>query len=387
MPGWIVLAAYLYDRTLSTWLPKTAHFFAFCSVNTLAKVDNLRAAIDSTHRPALIAGLVDFQEAQCYFAITLQGCALFAIWKGGPLLEAATETKANLTTAIIGHVAALGMVCIVFALYILQNARRSSIYVSAVSTLATGVSIITWTRTRRPAELKTKGLESDIPNVPACGWKIDPTKFCEVYPDPGFTAMEAPDVSISGLAMLWILGGQANGLLAHLQAWRHVWKLRPPAWWRTVQHRSLSFPDIPGRIVVATLHFLWARCRHGLAEATFSAMAAVMIAMLSNPDPNGRSWQDKTKWTLGQLIAVTIWAPILIEFLYSAIFGVEEAQEHRLIAPFKVTKQASNPVEDNSKILLNNGKQDTVYRRLDSPSEMELPLVYVQDGVSAPSGH
>ncbi|RMX87038.1 hypothetical protein D0868_15048 [Hortaea werneckii] len=96
--------------------------------------------------------------------------------------------------------------------------------------------------------------------------------------------------------------------------------------------------------------------------------------------------QDNSKWTFGQLIAVTIWAPILIEFLYSAIFGVEEAQEHRLIAPFKVTKQEFNPVEDNSKIPLNNGKQDTFYRRLDSPSEMELPLVYVQDGVSAPSG-
>ncbi|RMZ25510.1 hypothetical protein D0859_10431 [Hortaea werneckii] len=332
----IVLAAYLYDRTLSTWLPKTAHFLAFRSANALAKVDNLRAVIDGTHRPVMIAALVDFQNAQCYFAITLQGCALFAIWKGGPLLEASTETKANVTTAIIGHVAALGMVCIVFALYILHNARRSSIYVSAVSTLAIGVSIITWTRTRRPAELKTKELDLDIPNVPACGGKVDPTKFCEVLSHPGFTGVEAPIVSICGLAMLWILGRQASGLLAHLQAWRHSWKLRPLAWWRTVQHRSLGFPDIQTGFVVTTLRFLW--------------------------------------------------APILIEFLYSAIFGVEEAQEHRLIAPFKVTKQTSNPVEDNSKILLNNGKQDTVYRRLDSPSEMELPLVYVQEGVSAPSG-
>ncbi|RMZ12247.1 hypothetical protein D0860_03031 [Hortaea werneckii] len=382
----IVLAAYLYDRTLSTWLPKTAHFLAFRSANALAKVDNLRAVIDGTHRPVMIAALVDFQNAQCYFAITLQGCALFAIWKGGPLLEASTETKANVTTAIIGHVAALGMVCIVFALYILHNARRSSIYVSAVSTLAIGVSIITWTRTRRPAELKTKELDLDIPNVPACGGKVDPTKFCEVLSHPGFTGVEAPIVSICGLAMLWILGRQASGLLAHLQAWRHSWKLRPLAWWRTVQHRSLGFPDIQTGFVVTTLRFLWVRCRHGLAEATFLAMAAVMIAILSTPDPDGRSWQDKTKWTFGQLIAVTIWAPILIEFLYSAIFGVEEAQEHRLIAPFKVTKQTSNPIEDNSKILLNNGKQDTVYRRLDSPSEMELPLVYVQEGVSAPSG-
>ncbi|RMZ03277.1 hypothetical protein D0862_05728 [Hortaea werneckii] len=381
----IVLAAYLYDRMLSTWLPEIAHFFAFRSAITLARVDNLRAAIDARHRPALIAGLGDFQEAQSYFAITLQGCALFAIWKGGPLLEAANKTQASLTTAIIGHVAALGMVCIVFNLYILHNARRSSIYVSTVSALAIIISMIAWTRTRRQVELKTKGLEADIPNLPACGGKVDPTRFCAVYSDPDFTMLEAPIVSISSLAMLWILVRQANGLLAHLQAWRHAWRLRP-AWWQIVQPCFRAISGTPTRIAVTVLRFLWVRCRHGLAEATFLAMAAVMITILSNPYPDGRSWQDKTKWTFGQLIAVTIWAPILIEFLYSAIFGVEEAQEHRLIAPFKVTKQASNPVEDNSKILLNNGKQDTVYRRLDSPSETELPLVHVQDGVSAPSG-
>ncbi|RMY20942.1 hypothetical protein D0867_03633 [Hortaea werneckii] len=381
----IVLAAYLYDRMLSTWLPETARFLAFHSANTLAQVDHLRAAIDATHQPALIAGLVDFQKAQCYFAITLQGCALFAIWKGGPLLEAATKTQASLTTAIIGHVAALGMVCIVFTLYILHHARRSSIYVSTVSALAITISMITWTRTRRQVELKTKGLEEDIPNVPAYGGKVDPTRFCAVYFDPDFIKSEAPTVSFSSLAMLWILVRQANGLLVHLKAWRHASRLRP-AWWQTVRHRRRGLPEIPGRIAVTTLRFLWVRCRHGLAEATFLSMAAVMIAILSNPYPDGRSWQDKTKWTFGQLIAVTIWAPILIEFLYSAIFGVEEAQEHRLIAPFKVTKQASNSIEDNSKIPLNNGKQDTFYRRLDSPSEMELPLVYVQDGVSAPSG-
>lgn len=381
----IVLAAYLYDRILSTWLPKTARFLAFHSVNTLGKVDHLRAAIDATHRPALIAGLVDFQKAQCYFAITLQGCALFAIWKGGPLLEAATKTQASLTTAIIGHVAALGMVCIVFTLYILHHARRSSIYVSTVSALAISISMITWTRTRTQVELKTKGLEADIPDVPACGGKVDPRKLCGVYSDPSFIMLEAPIVSISSLALLWILVRQASGLLAHLQALRHASRLRP-AWWQTVQHRCSGLPGIPVRIAVTTLRFLWVRCRHGLAEAIFLVMAAFMIVIFSNPYSDGRPWQDNSEWTFGQLIAVTIWAPILIEFLYSAIFGVEEAQEHRLIAPFKVTKQASNSIEDNSNIMLNNGRQDTFYRRLGSPSEMELPLVHLQDDVSAPSG-
>lgn len=381
----IVLAAYLYDRMLSTWLPETARFLAFHSANTLAQVDHLRAAIDATHQPALIAGLVDFQKAQCYFAITLQGCALFAIWKGGPLLEAATKTQASLTTAIIGHVAALGMVCIVFNLYTLHNARRSSIYVSTVSALAILISMITWTRTRKKVELKTKGLEADIPDVPACGGNVDPRKLCGVYSDPGFTMLEAPIVSISSLAMLWILVRQADGLLVHLNAWSHASRLRP-AWWQTVQNCCRELPGIPVRIAVTTLRFLWVRCRHGLAEVTLLAMVAMMIVIFSNPYSDGRPWQDNSKWKFGQLIAVTIWAPILIEFLYSAIFGIEEAQEHRLIAPFKVTKQASNPVEDNSTIPLNNRRQNTFYRRLDSPSEMQFPLVYVQDGVSAPSG-
>ncbi|TKA29857.1 hypothetical protein B0A50_03221 [Salinomyces thailandicus] len=92
------------------------------------------------------------------------------------------------------------------------------------------------------------------------------------------------------------------------------------------------------------------------------------------------SWVTGSTWTFGQMLAVTIWAPIIIEFLYSAIFGVEKAQEHRLIAPFKVVKQPSIALSDET--TQNPAQQNASYRGLDSRSDMELPLVQTPDGVA-----
>ncbi|KAK3058744.1 hypothetical protein LTR09_000309 [Extremus antarcticus] len=43
-----------------------------------------------------------------------------------------------------------------------------------------------------------------------------------------------------------------------------------------------------------------------------------------------------SQWTFGQILAVTIWAPPLVEYIRSAIEGVDEANEHRFVSPYRV---------------------------------------------------
>jgi hypothetical protein len=44
-------------------------------------------------------------------------------------------------------------------------------------------------------------------------------------------------------------------------------------------------------------------------------------------------------WTLGQTISVTIWAPVVAEYLYLLVFGIEEGFRYRLVPPNRVTRE------------------------------------------------
>ncbi|KAK4898980.1 hypothetical protein LTR27_003711 [Elasticomyces elasticus] len=45
-------------------------------------------------------------------------------------------------------------------------------------------------------------------------------------------------------------------------------------------------------------------------------------------------------WSLGQIISVTIWVPVGIEYIHSLAFGIEEGFEYRLKSPYHVRRDA-----------------------------------------------
>ncbi|KAK5718933.1 hypothetical protein LTR17_015524 [Elasticomyces elasticus] len=55
-------------------------------------------------------------------------------------------------------------------------------------------------------------------------------------------------------------------------------------------------------------------------------------------------------WSLGQIISVTIWVPVGIEYLYLLAFGIEEGFEYRLKSPYHVRRDADaeNGVESST---------------------------------------
>jgi len=381
----IVLFAYLYDRTLSTWLGRT-----YLIVRPHAP--KLQKTLDAKQRPALTAGLVDFQKAQAYFAITLQGAALLAIWRGGTLLDATTYPQVGVTISLIGDVAASGIVCIVFGLYMLHTAQKTSTYVSTLSTLAVVMSLVTWTRTRMPMHPTNVEIDTfDAPNISACGGKISPAKFCASYDMVGYTAsFEAPFVAISGCILLVLLFSQSRSALVRM--FRKV-PLCPS--WLDVAPPKLRYQE-PSKVNELTRRMLfcaarvWKIIHHGAVEITLVVMAVVMLIWLVAPGAFGVnsaydriSWRQDPQWTFGQLIAVTIWAPVMIEYVYSAIWGVEEAHEHRLASPYKVIKQKED--RESKPETRSVARTGTFYTRLGSHSELELPLVHAHDAGSVRS--
>ncbi|KAK4546666.1 hypothetical protein LTR36_001884 [Oleoguttula mirabilis] len=390
----ILLAAWLYNRLLSTWL-RWATYLIFARRNASHRAGALQAKLDATQqRPALIAGLVDFQKAQAYFSITLQGAALLAIWTGGPMMDATTPTQWAVTVSLVGDVATSGVVCITFGLYMLHVARKTSPYVSAISAIAIVMSSITWIfRTRRPMlSLSPSGPDTaNAAEMIVCGG-MNPTMFC-AGPDmkTNTRALEVPILAFCIIVMLLLVSCQYHSALTSTT--KMVRALLPE---REVPILTLrrQTPTLLGELrkaVKTWSKWTWDSLRHGVVESIFVLTATAMLAWLVSPstfDADATQqpppWQKNPKWTIGQLIAVTIWAPTLIEYLYSAVRGLEDAHEHKYPHPYRLVKDDSGS-EDPEK-MPSMSRTDTFYRRLNSTShshsDFELPLVHVHDDSS-----
>lgn len=72
--------------------------------------------------------------------------------------------------------------------------------------------------------------------------------------------------------------------------------------------------------------------RYWVPEVAEAVVGALNIAMMEQMINNGemKAIGSGIQWTFAQLISVTIWAPLIVEYLYAALRGVKTMQEHRV---------------------------------------------------------
>ncbi|KAK3645104.1 hypothetical protein LTR56_002678 [Elasticomyces elasticus] len=75
-----------------------------------------------------------------------------------------------------------------------------------------------------------------------------------------------------------------------------------------------------------------------LAELALVGMNAMLLARYAEY----QGQQKSTVWSLGQIISVTIWIPVGVEFIYLLTFGMEEGFQHRLQEPYHVRRASSD---------------------------------------------
>lgn len=314
------------------------------------------------------------------------------------MLDAKTMSQLDVTISLIGDVATSGVVCITFGLYMLHIARKTSTYVSGLSATAVVMSVITWVRTRQ--HLGSKVEESGTENgadLLMCGG-IDPAKYCEMSGNPGTysdfesfndkkatATLEAPILAFCVLIMLFSLLCQ-GGALSKIRA-------RAVLPQRNTRAQAPTLFSKTRKALATSSTWVWVTLRHGLVESLFVSMAAIMLLWLVSPSTfnvytdDEPIWAQSPQWSFGQLMAVMIWAPTIIEYLYSAICGIEEAHEHRYTSPYKVIKNESG--SDEAGKMCSLPRKTTSYRRLvshsRSHSDLDLSLVHVHDDSSGRS--
>ena len=325
----ILIYAYLHSRLVTTWIRAVVYATHRPLGRKIAqqRAEAIQDRLDSTYQqPALISGLADFQKAQSFFSITLEGAAIGALASDGRIFDATSLQQLHLTANLLGDVATTGVLCVTFGLYLLHANGTTSWYTNTLSLLAVLVSVAAWIQTRLPLQNLRKPAPSEH-NLPACGGR-SPTTFCLESSRHKNTIFEAISIGLCLFIMALLMIRQSKRIrqLSNAQNSRKssVDVEKGPAAEGLHLHRVMTITSTASK-AVQLVHKAAAtkvskkvdNWREEIAEFVF---ANLIIRMLVTLIKNGAMTASKqeARWTFGQLIAVTIWAPSIIEYLYGA---------------------------------------------------------------------
>lgn len=300
---------------MSTWgrFITFAVYAPFGRKRAVQRSERFQERLDRSHQAAaLISGLVEFQKCQAFFAITLQATALAALVGDGIMFDAKSIQQLHLTADLLGDVAATGIICLTFGLYILHAACKRSWYTTSLTVIAMILCLAVWivTHMALPNLYKVSPAEHKLP---ACGG-MSPATFCLNRDGHGSTAFEATCITICLLTTILMMFRQCKAL--HGLRSRHSsvttsskpGSLRRVSTVATTKAKEMFSP-------VTTRVYNW---RLEIAECVFGTMTLIMLIQLITSGEM-RAMREKVQWTFAQLIAVTIWAPPIIEYLYAAL--------------------------------------------------------------------
>lgn len=261
----------------------------------------LQKSVASSHHVAiLISSLADFQKGQCVFWLSIDAAVLIGVAGSAQTLGAASLASFTINLRALQAVCICGYLFTAFGLYCLHLFSKRSWYIFCLSFTTTVCSAVAWGVTFF-ANRDNLAPNRDV-QIQGCG-PFDPTAYCDdgagvsgVYSLNWLSHSQVDSISVGfgGMCMLVMLGDMIvhNTRYRSSRLARHLCTCdRPIPRWRSVTISAVEF----------------------LVEAMFITLWAFLFAYLITLS---RSTNVDT-WGFGQIIALTIWIPILLEWFYA----------------------------------------------------------------------
>lgn len=358
------------------------------------------------------SALVDFQEAQIFFALSIQVAVFFSLRQDKAL--GGEETFASvlldrylneLSTSLLFYSVSCGQI-------ILESTWTNSWY---ILTLYLSVLSISWSFWFSIPPIGTFGDypqlvgNSDL-RLTACGNNISPMVFCAG--DSFWTPGEGVFMIDSGTSTVGIIMSFLVLPLMILRRLRH-WQIYSqqaqgahiPA--NNLNGRPWVLAIIP-RIRQGLIHPITCRLVHWTVDIMYAVVSGNLILGITFETLViiNITWSTKSSsnWSLGQIIALTVWAPVICKFVYlllcasnrpqsfcvaenieadQSAVGIEESSPVRGVPePYKIvnTKRLSaSPPDSGMARLSPGGDQATVGRSTfpgvsDDDEDLLVPL-------------
>lgn len=299
MQSGIALAAWLLLHLFQNGIRNTAFFFLlpFGPLNASRRAVALQQRIrpPARQRAALLSALVDFQKVQCFFTLSIQAAALVAVRNSG--IHAKTSQEYVDNVRILAGIAVAGYLPVTFVLLTLHDAGMKSGYVLVLSIFAAAASSVT-TRSLKVAKPTIEPLDGL-----QCGLHQRPVLHC---PGQAYDEWVEYDKLVSLLC--WITFTILLVDMSIIEVFRLTDGLGG-AFYAIVYE---VFPKYAEK---------WSKWRRKFYSINAIARLSpffntIFLFFLCGHLKNIAGVEDSTHWTFGQIVAVTIFAPPLIEYIY-----------------------------------------------------------------------
>ena len=275
-----------------------------------------------TYAPAVKSATVEFHKAQCFFILAIELAANMVISEG-TLNDSTTPTTLQglfNNYSLLGGISISGFLPVTFTLLVLHRSGVHSWYLVILSDCALVLSAVTMYRvgdfTISPAERHSLMVTNAAGQYPTCGYK-DLTAFCFRGPyDVTLTSMEAfGSGHIDGPSLLLIftctilalinldhLGLQQTSQYERFVRWLLSWvdtflrRIHKRKDHRSAQHLLAMSKD-------CLYFYIW------VLYVTFIVFSLQTLSYYYFTLGPAKSW------TFGQIVAVTVWAGPLLEFV------------------------------------------------------------------------
>lgn len=384
---------------------------------------------------SLTSALTDFQKAQCFLMLAINCAALRVVYKGG--LDPTSLQELYNTHVFIRITSISGYLPVTFTLFTLHRVRKVSWYLLILSMSTVAVSTVTLFTTGEfhPAQndFETLQLLARTGGPITCA-SMNPMTYCltalgggvlsgsQLDEESSYSTGSSIDVSNGAVQML----GWCLLVLAYLvgDTCRLSWIARRPRSTLQVEDTMAFYTWVPGHLAAAPfkvfqgssvrrlttkiLKNLWPNaarekikaevgsliqhfgaterrkmaCRALIHTAVFVVYLYWFAIFLRDLSWFGQIGGYSDSWSFGQIVAITVWVGPLCEYLHLEIRGMERGFDHRLLSPYRVTKQPekTDEVKAGIKALVSGGAamHDEGHTRLYNDSS-SLPAEHSKD--------
>jgi hypothetical protein len=267
----------------------------------------LQVQFGQHHFSVLKSMLVEFQEAQCFFMLSFQCAALIALAAGPQVFEATSLMQLSANISMAKSVAFMGILPITYGVWILHRVNLHSWYISLWSAITIVVSSVTLHLCKVVPRADNLQQISTADRLDKCGYHPPPVIYCSSTYTSNFVIQD-PFEFIESILNYVCVGIYGLLLLKRLAPYPKRWFNRKP-WFQATYHRAHPWLVSKGvRFLTTTVAVLIE-----LLLSFFNVSYILLVTARNLPTINLNSW------SFGQIIAVTIWAPIISKYLYWAL--------------------------------------------------------------------
>lgn len=247
------------------------------------------------HAPIVKSILVDFQESQCYFVLSVQAAMLVAVSGDSSVLGATSVSQIWANFAQVVSMSGGYLPSLTFGLWLLRRSRLDSAYMLAWSLAAIIFTAFT-IFSNIPHEPNVAGINpiSNLGDLDKCGHNPPPLIYCsdEYYELYSLSRVfSAVCLMICGVMLLQKSSPYLEKSLSNYPAFSRI----SHAMKRVVKYRAFR-----------VISKVW---------TPFAEMFLLSVNVFSITI---NIFQVGGDWSFGQIIAVTIWVPIFTKYIYWA---------------------------------------------------------------------